>query len=253
MNEIKRFKKSRMIPKGQNGLQVGTKGKRGAYPVEYTNRGWIYSNTGNPVTQRDIASIVIDKPNPPQTRRGLGTGTLNGRDVVTTGFGWKYADTGEQINGREFTNIHVTTRDDIRRDNVTSINQAIQGTTGETPVATNRVAFTPLFTASWNTPPTPDQAVQETPMEQETYFPYRSMEDKRASLAAQQARQQTRQRSGGGTRRIARPRVDYTAKFNGMNFTDDEKRIMKEAGFDPTNPLSVQQFIGLGLYLLLTF
>jgi hypothetical protein len=28
-----------------------------------------------------------------------------------------------------------------------------------------------------------------------------------------------------------------------MNFTDDEKRIMTEAGFDPTNAKSVQQFI----------
>ena len=244
MNEIERFKKSRMIPKGGNGLQVGTKGKRGTYPVEYTNRGWVYSNTGNPVTQKDIPSIVIDKPNPPQTRKGLGTGTLNGRDVVTTGFGWKYADTGEQVNGREFTNIHATNQDDIRRDNVASINQAIQGTTGETPAATNHgsFSFTPLFAAPWNTPAaSTDQAVQETPTDQENIFPYRSAEDKRAS--EQQARQQTRTRGGGRRTRAVRPREDYAANFAGMNFTDDERKFITEAGFDPTNARSVQEFI----------
>lgn len=62
---------------------------------------------------------------------------------------------------------------------------------------------------------------------------------RQAYLAAQAPRQNT----GGGARRVTRPKVDYTAKFNGMNFTDDEKRIMTEAGFDPTNAKSVQEFI----------
>lgn len=43
--------------------------------------------------------------------------------------------------------------------------------------------------------------------------------------------------------RPTRPRVDYAAKFNGMNFTDEEKKYMTDAGFDPTNARSVQEFI----------
>lgn len=177
MNEIERFKKSRMIPKGQNGLQVGTKGKRGAYPVEYTNRGWIYSNTGNPVTQKDIPSIVIDKPNPPQTRRkGLGT-------------------------------------------------------TGETPAAIN---FTPLFTAPWNTPAaSTDQAVQETPTE-ENIFPYRSVEDKRAS--EQQARQYTGTsgRTGGRVRSTVR-RPKFVSRLGDLNLTAEEKDILAQHGVTDFN------------------
>jgi hypothetical protein len=67
MNEIERFKKSRMIPKGHNGLN---------------------------------------------------TGTLNGRKVTYKGMGWVYDDTGERVAGRDFTSIHVTTKDDIRNNNM---------------------------------------------------------------------------------------------------------------------------------------
>lgn len=40
-----------------------------------------------------------------------------------------------------------------------------------------------------------------------------------------------------------RPKVNYAAKFVGMNFTDEEKKYMTDAGFDPTNAKSVQEFI----------
>ena len=67
MNEIERFKKGRMIPKGGNGFN---------------------------------------------------TGTLNGRKVTYKGMGWVYDDTGERVAGGDFTNIHVTTKDDIRNNNM---------------------------------------------------------------------------------------------------------------------------------------
>ena len=57
------------------------------------------------------------------------------------------------------------------------------------------------------------------------------------------AEQRTGGRTGGQVRGRVKPKVDYAAKFSGMNFTDDEKRVMTEAGFDPTNARSVQDFI----------
>lgn len=50
--------------------------------------------------------------------------------------------------------------------------------------------------------------------------------------------------TGGVSGRVnRRPRVDYATKFSGMNFTDEEKKYMTDAGFDPTNAKSVQEFI----------
>lgn len=63
--------------------------------------------------------------------------------------------------------------------------------------------------------------------------------------AAKQAAPVVEQRTGGGrqVRGRVRPRVDYAAKFSGMNFTDAEKDFITKAGFDPTNARSVQDFI----------
>lgn len=67
--------------------------------------------------------------------------------------------------------------------------------------------------------------------------------------AAEQTTPVAEQRTGGGgrtggqVRGRVKPRVDYATKFSGMNFTDDEKRVMTEAGFNPNNAKSVQDFI----------
>lgn len=65
--------------------------------------------------------------------------------------------------------------------------------------------------------------------------------------AAPVEEQQTGGGTSGGTGRQVRgrikPRVDYAAKFSGMNFTDEEKKYMTDTGFDPTNAKSVQEFI----------
>lgn len=55
--------------------------------------------------------------------------------------------------------------------------------------------------------------------------------------------QQTSGRTGRQVRGRVRPRVNYAAKFSGMNFTDAEKNFITKAGFDPTNARSVQEFI----------
>lgn len=93
MNEIERFKKGRMIPKGHNGLN---------------------------------------------------TGTLNGRKVTYKGMGWVYDDTGERVAGRDFTSIHVTTKDDIRNNNMNQMGQvmqnAVSGSTPDYSWMTNRPA-----------------------------------------------------------------------------------------------------------------
>jgi len=49
---------------------------RGAYPVEYTARGWVYTNTGNPVAEKDIPSIINHRT-PKTTRAAIAQGQYN--------------------------------------------------------------------------------------------------------------------------------------------------------------------------------
>lgn len=114
---------------------------------------------------------------------------------------------GNWIYKKDGTRVHISAR------------KANQQATRTQPITNSSVAFSPI-----------------SPEYRELY-----KDQDQKSIVTPPTTQQSNKIRRRVSPRINRP--NYAANFAGMNFTDEEKKYILDAGYDPTNAKSVQDFI----------
>ena len=145
--------------------------------------------------------------------------------VSPTGKAYSYKADNSKATGLQFTPINLTNYD---REHIFKATQRSGGMTALSHFTADKVA---KYWAAQGAPK-PVAKPAAKPVAKEANTPADTQQNAAVTNSTPVS-----------TGKSARQRPDYAGNFAGMDFTDEEKQYMTNAGFDPTNAKSVQQFI----------